>query len=285
MEKIKDLTTYSYKEGIHTWVFDTTRSKLIGFDRNEQLSEEIADWEKHKQFANKYGLLFKYPEDYLSIYLLLSLLREYRILCHPDAQRPTSSIGMLNPDFERVRWIYTEVIRYDRDYDYTLESKGFSSSVYEDDDDQRSLMQTVWDLAAKTGPRSRLYELKNSHHIHQAVICGGNLEAYRCPNYIGIGSEDERRAIIDILSAEERPSLDEVLNHCQFFIVDYKGEDLGYARQMKIYSKKGIESQIENICTEFSTFQRALKDMNLQCSSLVEYELAVSRKIDLFGGS
>lgn len=277
MDKIDNITTYSKNDGIHSWIFNTTKSNLFGFERNENLSLEIRDWEKHKHFVNKYGLMFMYPEDYLSIYILISLLKNFRILFHPDEQEKDSTIDKLNLGFLEARWLYDEEIHYDSENNYSIVSQNFHTNVFQENSNNRGLMQAIYNLVVKSNPKSRIYELSNSFQVHQAVICGGNGDVYKCPNYIGVNTQDEIDKIIEILSSNKKPNLNKILDACQFFILDYKGEDLGYARQLKIYSKKDISTRINEMCVRFSQFQQELKLLNQNCASLKGYEMELGK--------
>lgn len=272
MKKIEDILNHSEEKGVNRWTLNTTKSNLIGFERNDELSKEISNWEIHKHFVNKYGLMFNYPEDFISVYLLISLIKNFRILCHPDEQRTNSTLDKLNLEYNDVRWLYDEEIHYNKEYKYYVESTSFYKIVFNDITDNRGLFKTVWDLATKPNPKSRMYELSNSYQIHQAVICGGNGDVDKCPNYYGINSSKQKEIIIDILSSESEPKFEELLENCEFFIADYKGEDVGYARQLHFYTvKDNLNREFENIIANFINFQSDLKRINMNSKSLYEY--------------
>ena len=272
MKKIEDILNHSEENGVNRWTLNTTKSNLIGFERSDELSIEIANWETHKQFANKYGLMFYYPEDFISVYLLISLLKNFRILCHPDEQRSNSTLDKLNLPYNEVRWLYDEEIHYNKEYKYYVESTIFYKTVFNDITDNKGLFKTVWDLAIKRNPKSRMYELSNSFQIHQAVICGGNGDTDKCPNYYGINSNKQKNLIIDILSSESEPNLNQLLYNCEFFIADYKGEDIGYARQLHFYTVKDeINHEFENIIANFINFQSDIKEIAMNSKDLNEY--------------
>lgn len=205
MEKIEDILNSTTSNEVSRWTVNTTKSNLIGYERNEKLSQEIANWEIHKNFAEKYGLMFHYPEDYISIYIIISLLKNFRILCHPDEQQTNSSIDNLRLEYDNVRWLYTEEIHYDKEDKYNIYSKEFYSTAYYDFTDRRGLLKILWDLTFKKNPKSRIYELSNSYQIHQTVICGGNGDVHKCPNYYGIRTDEQKKSIIKILSSQENP--------------------------------------------------------------------------------
>ena len=271
-KNIEEILNHSEEQGVNRWTLNTTRSNLIGHDLNDRLSIEIDNWETHKKFAHNYGLMFNYPEDYLSIYLLISLLKNYRILCNPDEQRTNSTLDKLNLQYKEVRWHYSEEIHHDKNYNYYIESKIFRQIMFNDLTSNKGILKTMLDLATKGNSRSRMYELINSHQIHQAVICGGNGDVDKCPNYYGIKSNKQKESLIDILSKESKPKLNHLLENCEFFIADYKGEDIGYARQFNLYTRNDeVNLAFKSVLENFKHFQLDLKELNLNSENLNEY--------------
>jgi hypothetical protein len=272
MKKIEDIVAYEFLNEIHKWSINTTKSNTIGFDKNSRLSSEVNSWDIHKQFVEKYGLMFSYPEDFVSIYILISLFKNSNIFCHPGVQNSDISLEKDNLSHTFIRWLFEEEIHYDNMNNFKTVSCEFSENVFEDFSDNRGFFKVFWDMAINNSPRSKLYELRNTRHIHQAVICGGNSDVYKYTNYIGVDSEDQKREVLRILSSKNKPTLDQILSNCKFFVMDFKGEDFGYARQMNIYSKKNIKEEIENIIGNFSKFQEELKYININTTDLNEYQ-------------
>lgn len=273
MNKIENITSYEKVNEVHIWTFDTTNSILFGENRNEHLEAEIANWSEHKKFVDKFGFMFLYPEDYIPIYILMSLLTQNRIIYHPSHQQEDSAITKLNIPYLETRWLYSEEIQYDKNYITQIVQQKFSAQVFEANNDNRRLPKVICDLIMNRHAKSRMYELLNSHHIHQSVINGGNSDVYQCTNYIGIQTEIELNNIKKLLSSTKKPSMNQILDSSTFFILNFKGEDLGYARQMKILSKTNMHSTIKKICSQFDGFKQRLEKLNSTCTNLEDYQL------------
>ncbi len=109
--------------------------------------------------------------------------------------------------------------------------------------------------------------------MHQSVICGGNHDVDKCHNYFGIHSDIQKKNIINILSSETKPNLNQLVENCLFFIADYKGEDMGYARQLNFYTKReDLVDELNEIVVAFPKFQEELKNLNAECTDLEEYK-------------
>lgn len=298
MTKIKEIIGYKKEAGIHKWVFDTTRSNLIGYKRNEKLQREISNWDIHKHFVEQYGLILNYPEDYLSILILSTFLKNYKILYHPDDQDDASSLIKLNLISNQVKWIYSTCINYDTEYINTITHEEFKNSGYSPpfmfSDLEKSMsknpIKRIWytlrflkQIIKNYQLTSKIYELKNSNEIHQAVSCGGNSDAFKCPNYLILKSRDTQFELLQILSQPNKPTLDEVLNACEFLIFDFKGEDIGYARQLMIYSKNKHSNMIDEIVTCFENFANEMKFNLEECETLNEYEKRTADLLKKYG--
>jgi len=271
----------------------------MGYERNPKLSEQISNWELYRPFAEKYGLILTmYVEDFISIYVLSQLLREYALICHPDEQSESSSLNNLNLKTKFAKWICKTCIYYDKDYNYTVDFEEFNDSGFNPAFKWSDLEKTVkGSIASKMINKikfvyqqtkahvseSKMYYLLNSEHVHQAVICGGNSDVYKCPNYIGYKTEIQEQKIKDILRNAKKPKLGDILEYAHFYALDFKGEDLGYARHLKIYSKSdlsGLKSRLEE---SFTPFAKEFKRISLECENLDQFEIKMNILLKEYG--
>lgn len=276
MNDIFDIVEYNQINGTHKWTINTTKSNLIGFAKSENLEKEVDNWDIHKAFCEEYGFMFMYPEDYVSIYTLLSLSKYSKIYCHPRDQNSHSTLEKFDLETKLIRWLYTEEIHYDQALNYETISCHFSKSGFQDYSEKIGILKILWDSLTKNIANSKLYELRNSYHIHQAVICGGNSQVFKCNNFIGINSEEQLTKTLKLLAGDKEPTLEQLLSNCQFFIADFKGEDLGYARQMNIYTKMELKSIMDDLLGNFSHFQNDLRSLNKNVKNLKEYQAKLS---------
>jgi|GEM_PF-5611774 len=285
MKDIDDITTYQVKDGVNIWTIDTTRSDLIDFEINEELFKAVKNWETHKSFVDKIGLMFNYPEDYISVFILSSLLKQYKVYCHSSEQQTNSSLEKQNIEYRMVSWIYTEEIHHDPDYKCRTVSKEFRNNVFTEYNDKRGFFRVIWDLVTKgSEPKSKMYKLKNGLDVHQAVICGGNSDVFKCNNYFAFKNEEQVNNIVRILSSKKEPNFEDLLQNCEIFIADFKGEDIGYARQMKLFSKIKEQDVVHNLFSNFKYFRRELKAIMLDSKNLEEFHIAVD-KLEIKYGS
>lgn len=278
---------------------DTTQSNFMGCEQNPLLSNEISDWDRYKSFAEQYGLVLSlYTEDFVSIFVLSQLLQDFNIFCHPNEQEEKSSLNRLDLDTNLVNWIYKTCIYHDQEYSYTVEFEEFKDSGYFppfkwsdfEKTVQGNLLSRMWNKARfiyeqskSRVPQSKMYRLTHSSHIHQAVICGGNSDVYKCTNYMGFETEVQGNHIVALLSNKKKPSLQHVLDYAKFYAIDFKGEDLGYARQLKIYSKSSFTKLVTKLEGNFNTFLEEFKRINIESESLDQYEVKMNKLIRKFG--
>jgi hypothetical protein len=277
--KIKELINYRKENNIHKWIFDTTRTDLFKFHGNEKLQKEISDWEQYKPFAEKYGYILRYPNDYLSIYILISLLNNNGLLCHPDTQEEDSSLNKMHLKTHEAEWIYATCIFYDKEYNYSIQYENFRESGFF----RQFTFTNIYDNIKNYQAISKIYELTNSHEIHQAVICGGISDVSKCPNYFGFEAVHSKTDLLETLSGEDPPNLHEVLYNCRFMIFDYKGEDLGYARQLMLYSLHDLTDTLNDIVERFEDFHAQMKTNFQECENLLEYEKRTNALLRNYG--
>lgn len=274
MDQLKDILTFEKIEGVNCWTFDTTRSNLIEVVRNEELQSEIEDWQTFRHFSDKYNRILHNPEEYVYIFIICTLLKDNKILYHPIEQDERSYFYKTGMHFNLVRWFYREVITHDKEYNYTIETRGLHGQVFSSDNDNRSFFKVLYDLIMDKTPKSRIYEISNSEQAQQAV--SGGSDVYRGSNYFAVKDEHQRLRLINILSDNKKPTFDQLLSACIFFIMEFKGEDLGLASHFKIYSTHDIGGVIDLILRKFGSFQTRLKEIALNSESLQEYEISVN---------
>lgn len=299
MTELSDILTLNEKDGMFLLTIDTTRSNFMGCERNPLLGNEIANWDTYKPFADQYGLVLSlYVEDFVSIFVLSQLLQDFKIFCHPDEQDENSSLNRLNLDTNLVKWIYKTCIYHDQEYNYTVEFEEFKDSGYfppfKWSDFEKTvkgnLLARMWNKArfiyeqskARVS-QSKMYRLTHSSHIYQAVICGGNSDVYKCPNYLGFETEAQGYNIVALLADKKKPSLHDVLNYASFFAIDFKGEDMGYARQLKIYSKLNFAELVSKLEDNFNSFLEEFKRINIESESLDQFEAKMNKLIRKYG--
>ena len=288
MKTISDIIDLSYRNGIYLLSIDTTRSNIMGCESNLNLNKIISDWDQYRPFADKYGLvLTSWVEEFVSIFVLSQLLKEFKLICHPDEQDKNSSLNNLNLQTTSAKWIYKTCIFYDREYNYTVDFEEFRESSYFPQFKWSDFIKTVnGNFISRIVNKikfvhkqfkshvlaSTMYYLLNPRHVHQAVICGGNSDVYKCPNYIGYKTEMQESKIIEILNNTQEPNLDKILDYANFYAIDFKGEDIGYARLLKIYSKSDLHGILRKLEESFEPFIVELKKMFSECETLEKFE-------------